>query len=50
MSVKFELAHEITARFNDAAAATRAQENFAARSQKREVPDEIPQRVEKLKS
>jgi tyrosyl-tRNA synthetase len=48
MSVKLELAHEITARFNDAAAATRAQENFAARSQKREMPDEIPERVEKV--
>jgi tyrosyl-tRNA synthetase len=44
--VKFELAHEITARFNGTAAAARAQEHFVARSQRREMPDEIPERTE----
>jgi tyrosyl-tRNA synthetase len=48
MEVKFELAREITTRFNGADAALRAQENFTARSQKRELPDEIPERIEKV--
>jgi tyrosyl-tRNA synthetase len=46
MEVKFELAREITARFHGAAAAERAHENFAARSQKREQPTDIPTRTE----
>jgi tyrosyl-tRNA synthetase len=46
MEVKLELAGEITARFHDTAAAARAHETFAARSQKREAPAEIPSRVE----
>jgi tyrosyl-tRNA synthetase len=41
MDVKFELAHEITARFHGSEAAVRARENFAARSQKRETPEEV---------
>lgn len=41
MEVKFELAREITARFHGAEAAVRAHENFTARSQKREVPEEV---------
>jgi tyrosyl-tRNA synthetase len=46
MEVKFELAREITARFHSGAAAERANENFAARSQKREQPTDIPVRTE----
>jgi tyrosyl-tRNA synthetase len=46
MEVKFELAREITARFHGGAAAERAHENFAARSQKREHPTDIPTRTE----
>lgn len=41
MEVKFELALEITARFHGSDAAVRARENFKARSQKREVPDQV---------
>lgn len=43
MDVKFELAHEITARFHGDAAARNARENFQARSQRREVPDQVQQ-------
>lgn len=46
MEVKLELAREITARFHGASAAAHAHENFAARSQKREIPADIPTRVE----
>ncbi len=48
MAVKFELAGEITARFHGADAAQRAHEHFAARSQQREIPDEIPKRDETI--
>lgn len=41
MEVKFELAREITARFHGSDAAARAHENFAARSQKKEAPDQV---------
>jgi tyrosyl-tRNA synthetase len=41
MEVKFELAREITARFHGLEAAHRAREAFAARSQKREVPENV---------
>jgi tyrosyl-tRNA synthetase len=41
MEVKFELAHEITARFAGAAAADKAHQNFIARSQRREIPENI---------
>jgi tyrosyl-tRNA synthetase len=41
MEIKFELAREITARFHGSDAAMRARENFAARSQKRQTPDEV---------
>jgi tyrosyl-tRNA synthetase len=43
MEVKFELAHEITVRFHDAAAAGAARQHFHARSQKREIPGEVQQ-------
>ncbi len=43
MEVKFELAHEITARFHDDAAAAEARQRFNARSQKREIPSEVQQ-------
>lgn len=46
MEVKLELAREVTARFHGASAAAHAHENFAARSQKREIPADIPTRVE----
>ncbi len=48
MAAKFELAKEITARFHGAAAAERAEENFRNRSQKREIPTEVPTRVEAI--
>jgi tyrosyl-tRNA synthetase len=41
MEIKFELALEITARFSGAAAAEQARQNFAARSQRREVPQDV---------
>jgi tyrosyl-tRNA synthetase len=41
MEIKFELALEITARFAGAAAAEQARHNFAARSQRREVPQDV---------
>jgi len=40
---KFELGHEIVARFHDDAAAGRAREEFIARFQKGAMPDEIPE-------
>src|SRR5690606_38108802 len=45
MEVKFELAGEITARFHGAEAAKRARENFALRSQQREIPADVPKRT-----
>ena len=42
--VKFQLAEEIIARFHDQTAATNARENFIARHQKKEVPDDIPEK------
>ena len=41
MEVKFELAREITTRFHSAPAAAQAEAHFRARSQKREVPEEV---------
>lgn len=41
MEVKFELALEITTRFAGAAASEEARQNFSARSQRREIPDDI---------
>ncbi|MDY6948916.1 MAG: tyrosine--tRNA ligase [Pseudomonadota bacterium] len=41
MEIKFELAMEITTRFAGAAAAEQARQNFSARSQRREVPENI---------
>jgi tyrosyl-tRNA synthetase len=40
--VKFELAEEIVARFHDAAAATRARENFIARFSQKALPTDLP--------
>ncbi|HEY4369947.1 MAG TPA: tyrosine--tRNA ligase [Steroidobacteraceae bacterium] len=48
MEVKFELADEITGRFNGADAARTAHANFVARSQRHEVPEVIDKRVEKI--
>jgi tyrosyl-tRNA synthetase len=48
MAAKFELAKEITARFNGAAAAVAAEDNFRSRSQKREMPTDVPMRVETI--
>jgi tyrosyl-tRNA synthetase len=48
MEAKFELAGEITARFHGGDAAKRARENFAARSQQREIPTDIPKRTETI--
>ncbi len=50
MSVKFELADEITARFHGAGAARIAQENFRSRSQKGEVPQDMPKKTEAIES
>lgn len=41
MEAKFELAEEITARFSGPQAAGQARLNFSARSQRREMPDEV---------
>jgi tyrosyl-tRNA synthetase len=46
MSAKFELAQEITTRFHGAAAARSALDHFRSRSQKGEMPDEIPKKTE----
>jgi tyrosyl-tRNA synthetase len=43
--IKLELAHEIVARFHDAAAAERAQRNFTARVSEKAVPQDLPLRV-----
>ena len=48
MTAKLELAKEITARFHGAAAADRAEETFRNRSQKREIPTDVPTRVEMI--
>ena len=45
MEVKFELAREITTRFHDPAAAELAYNHFRSRSQKGEVPDDLPKRT-----
>jgi tyrosyl-tRNA synthetase len=50
MEVKFELAREITTRFHDAAAAELAYSHFRSRSQKGEVPDDVPKRTVTLSS
>jgi tyrosyl-tRNA synthetase len=46
MTAKFELAKEITTRFHGAAASERAEETFRNRSQRREIPSDVPTRVE----
>jgi tyrosyl-tRNA synthetase len=43
--IKLELAHELVARFHDAAAATRAQQNFMARVSAKAVPQDLPVQV-----
>ncbi len=43
--VKLELAHELVARFHDAAAARRAQENFMSRVSEKAVPQDLPVKV-----
>jgi len=43
--VKFELAHEIVARFHDAAAADRAQADFSTRFQQGAVPENLEERI-----
>src|SRR5579862_3841702 len=43
--IKFELAHELVARFHDAAAAERAQRNFTQRVSEKAVPDDLPLRA-----
>jgi len=45
MEAKIELAKEITARFHGAAAAEKAHGDFSTRSQKGEVPEDIPERT-----
>lgn len=45
MAIKFELAMEITTRFNGAAAAEQARQNFSARSQRREIPENLQQKT-----
>ena len=47
MTVKLELAKEITARFHGSAA-ERAEDNFRNRSQKRELPTDVQTRVETI--
>ncbi|MDH5473861.1 MAG: tyrosine--tRNA ligase [Gammaproteobacteria bacterium] len=41
--IKFKLAEEIIERFHDREAATRARENFIARFQKGDIPDDMPE-------
>jgi tyrosyl-tRNA synthetase len=48
MEAKIELALEITARFHGNEAARKARENFAARSQHREIPQDVPTRIEHI--
>jgi len=43
--IKLELGHELVARFHDAAAATRAQQNFMARVSEKAVPQDLPVKV-----
>ena len=43
--IKLELAHELTARFHDAAAAQRAQQNFVSRVSEKAVPQDLPVKV-----
>ncbi|GAC1700376.1 MAG: tyrosine--tRNA ligase [Steroidobacteraceae bacterium] len=43
--IKFELAHEIVARFHDAAAAERAHQSFSARVSDKAVPVDLPLRL-----
>src|SRR5690349_758164 len=43
--IKLELAHEIVARFHDAAAAERAQKNFMSRVSEKAVPQDLPVKV-----
>src|SRR5246127_4820831 len=43
--IKLELAHELVARFHDAAAAERAQRNFISRVSEKGVPQDLPVRV-----
>jgi tyrosyl-tRNA synthetase len=43
--IKLELAHEIVARFHDAAGADRAQKNFMSRVSEKEVPQDLPVKV-----
>jgi tyrosyl-tRNA synthetase len=50
MSAKFELAQEITTRFHGTTAARSALDNFRSRSQKGEMPDEIPKRTEYIET
>lgn len=45
MEIKFELAMEITARFAGATAAEQARQNFSARSQRREIPENIDKKT-----
>jgi tyrosyl-tRNA synthetase len=45
MEIKFELALEITTRFGGEAAAEQARQNFSARSQRREVPENIDKKT-----
>jgi tyrosyl-tRNA synthetase len=48
MTAKLELAKEITGRFHGSGAAEQAEENFRNRSQKREIPSDVPTRVEAI--
>jgi tyrosyl-tRNA synthetase len=48
MTAKLELAKEITGRFHGPEAADRAEDSFRSRSQKREMPTDIPTRVETI--
>ena len=43
--IKFHLARELVARFHDQAAAAKAQENFIARFQKGELPEDLPEKT-----
>jgi tyrosyl-tRNA synthetase len=43
--IKLELAHELVARFHDAAAAERAQRNFMSRVSEKAVPRDLPVKV-----
>jgi tyrosyl-tRNA synthetase len=43
--IKFELAHELVARFHDAAAAGRAQRSFIQRVSERALPEDLPVKV-----